>query len=85
MLDAATLRVDADWVSLMFALLSRRMPSTSMAVPKAALPRSPVLERRAKRVSFIRVELTVCPPGSNDMMSLSERTCEWSSVVRSRV
>ena len=83
MLDVDMLRVDADCVSLMLALLLRRTPSISIAVPNAALPLSPEFERSAIRESSISVEFTVCPPGNSDIMSLSDRACEWSSVVRS--
>ena len=83
MLEVEMLRVEADCVSLMLALLFNRIPSISIAVPNAALPFSPVAERSAMRESSVRVELMVCPPGSSAMMSLSDRACEWSSVVRS--
>ena len=81
--DVEILRVDADCVSLMLALLFRRIPSISTAVPNAALPLSPVFERSAMRESSVRVEFIVCPPGSSAMMSLRDRACEWSSVARS--
>ena len=74
MLEVEMLRVEADCVSLILALLFSRIPSISMAVPNDALPFSPVVERSARRESSVRVELTVWPPGSRAIISLSDRT-----------
>ena len=73
MLEVEMLRVEADCVSLILALLFSRIPSISMAVPNDALPFSPVVERSARRESSVRVELTVWPPGSRAIISLSDR------------
>ena len=81
--EALTVRVEEPVVSPVSALLSRRMPSTSTAVPNEALPFSVVPLRSAMRGSDMRVELTVFPPGSNVVMSLTLSNCWLSRVVRS--
>ena len=51
LLETESIRVLAEEVSPAAALLLRRMPSTSMAVPKAALPASEEPACKAMRVS----------------------------------
>ncbi len=85
MFDVLMVRVLAPVVSPASALLSKRSPSTSMAVPNEALPRSPLLLRSAMRLSFISVGLTVFPPGSNVPMSPTLMSCWLSNVARSMV
>ena len=79
------LRVGAPAVSPTAALLSRRMPSTSMAVPNEALPPSCIPLRSAMRVSFISVAFTVLPPGNSVDRSLTLTICWLSRAVRSMV
>ena len=57
--DDEIFRVDEDNVSSIEALLSNLIPSTSIAVPKAAFPRSETPDLSDKRSSFISVEFTV--------------------------
>ena len=85
MFDVPSVRVEAPVVSPISPLLFRRMPSTSIAVPNAALPFSDVPLRRAMRLSFISVGLRVFPPGISVVMSPTFISCWLSSVVRSMV
>ena len=52
------------------ALLDRRTPSTSMAVPNEELPLSPLAERRLICWSLVREGFTLAPPGRRLEMSL---------------
>ena len=85
MLELLMARVDAPAVSPAAALLSMRMPSTSIAVPNEALPPSCEPLRRAMRLSFISVALTVLPPGNSVDRSLTLTICWLSRAVRSMV
>ena len=78
-------RVPAPSVSPGVALLSSRTPSTSMAVPNEALPISPLLLRRAIRVSRSNELFHVLPPGRRLMMSPRFKACRLSSAKRSMV
>ena len=68
-------RVEAPAVSSMLALLSRRMPSTSTAVPNEALPFSCPPLRSAMRESSISVGLVLLPPGSRVWMLPKDKSC----------
>ena len=83
--DELMLRVDAPAVSPVAALLSRRIPSTSIAVPNDALPPSCVPLRSAIRLSFINDGFTVLPPGNSVDRSLTLIICWLSRAVRSMV
>ena len=85
MFEALTVRVDAAIVSPVEALLSRRTPSISMAVPKEALPFSCVPLRRLRRSSLISVAFSVFPPGNRVEISPKFSICWLSSAVRSMV
>ena len=83
--DTPTVRVLAAMVSVGEALLSMRMPSTSMAVPNEALPRSPLPLRSANRSSFMSEGLMVLPPGNRVEMSPMLMICWFSRAVLSMV
>ena len=67
------------------ALLPRRTPSTSTAVPKAALPAVLPPWRREKLVAVVRSGFMVLPPGSRADTSEREDICRWLSASRPRV
>ena len=85
MFEALSMRVEAARDSPVSALLFRRTPSSSMAVPKEALPPSDVALRSDRRLSVISEGLTVVPPGSREPMSLTLTICWFSKAVRSMV
>ena len=74
-LDADSMRVLAEVVSPAAALLLRRTPSMSMAVPKAAFPASPVKACNERRLSFISEGLVTLPPGRSEVMSAILMIC----------
>ena len=65
MLEALTPRVLTPAVSPIIALLFSRTPSTSMAVPNDALPRSDEPLRKVNLLSFIKEGFTLLPPGKS--------------------
>ena len=81
MLVADRLRVLAPVGSPSEALVERRTPSTSTAVPNAALPAVLPPLRSEKTLSFIRSGLTVLPPGSSAEMSDALTICRWSMAL----
>ena len=69
MFSTATFLVSTPPISPKEALLPRRTPSTSTAVPNAALPVVAPPSLRENVFSDVRSGLTVFPPGSNAAIS----------------
>lgn len=81
MLVEAMLRVLAPSKSPSEALVERRTPSTSTAVPNDALPTVEPPSRSENRVSFIKSGLTVLPPGSRAEISDALTIWRWSMAL----
>ena len=82
MFSTATLLVPTPEGSLREALLPKRTPSISTAVPKAALPMLCPPSLRERILLAVRSGLTVLPPGSRAAMSDILDICRWSSASR---
>ena len=67
------------------ALLPRRTPSTSNAVPNAALPSEEPPERSERTFDVVRSGLTVFPPGSKAAMSDMLDIWRWSIASLERM
>ena len=81
----AMLLVDTPFTSEYEALFESRTPSTSTAVPKDALPCSPVPARMLNCFSDVRALDWVAPPGRRLAMSDTFIICTCSSAVLSIV